>query len=173
MASVTTVKTGQSKGDPPDAKAEQLRMDGQQVRKEMQGDGVMGIKAQIKEQVLRHIEVEGKLLLYWKRQSTTGNNYPYVFPMGLSIALQCGLDTVCEVICDMIAKREVQAFGNIPSPITAPVLVQHVERWNEINRNPAKSGGIQSKLSLLSPFAITGKTQSNLPFEVVKAKMLI
>lgn len=151
------IHTGQ--GESP--KAAQTRTDGDKLSAESQAEGHVGVKAKIRDQVLKHVVKQGQLLMHWKRQSGTGDNYPYIFPLWLSIALQTDLETVCDVMCEMIDNNDISTAGNIPKPITAAVLVQHVERWEAVGRNPAREGKIESKLRLMPPFTTTVKTAVN------------
>ena len=164
------IKNQHNKGTAADGKKEQIRIDGQAVAKDSEKDGVMGVKAKVKDQILKHVAKQGKLLLHWRRQPTTGESFPYVFPLWLSIALQCTIEQVCEGIVEAIESRDVQSIGNIPRPITAAVLVEHCHRWDEVSKNPAQAGKIQCKMSLLPPFAVSGKAA---PSQTAMESMLL
>ncbi len=119
---------------------------------------IAGRKVQIREKIAAHVLTvpTGKLLLNWNFRVQEGLPFlKTLYPYALATAYGCEVETVCEVIIDMVENNEIALNGNIAMTVlTAPILAEHCKTWLE-NKNhkpyPKKS---ECRCSIVS--ALTG-----------------
>lgn len=145
----------------------QNRIDSQEQTAEMQATsaegGIMGVKAQLKVQILGDIKrvPRGKLMLHWIFQLAP--NTPFIrtlYPFLLALGYETDIETVCDVFAELLEAGDIMAIGNVGGSLTGEVLT---DRCQAFLRAYNDKGGPESRkmkgvqLSLVSPIMASGK----------------